>query len=80
MEIAREMKEDWLNVSEEPLQNKLSEQSRVGSYELPDGSQLQLNSYDRQNITEKLFQNQSSLQIQNDPNFTPEISGFSGVH
>jgi len=55
MEIAREMKEDWLNVSEEPLQNKLSEQSRVGSYELPDGSQLQLNSYDRQNITEKLF-------------------------
>ena len=30
--------------------------------------------------SEKLFQNQSSLQIQNDPNFTPEISGFSGVH
>ena len=47
MEIAREIKEDWLNVSEEQLQNKLSEQSRVGTYELPDGSQLQLNSYER---------------------------------
>ena len=55
MELVREIKEDFLNVSEEPLQNKMSEQSRIGSYELPDGSQLQLSSFDRQNITEKLF-------------------------
>ena len=40
MEIVREMKEDFLSVSEEQLQNKTNENPRMASYELPDGSQL----------------------------------------
>jgi len=61
MEIVREMKEDFLNVSDEPLSSKASEIGRMANYELPDGSTVQMSSYERQSITEKLFQNQSSL-------------------
>ena len=38
MEIVRECKEDFLSVSDEVLQHKLSDASRMASYELPDGS------------------------------------------
>lgn len=40
MEIVREMKEDFLSVSEEPIANKLNDGSRVGLYELPDGTSV----------------------------------------
>jgi len=55
LEIVREMKEDFLSVADEMLQQKLSDTSRTASYELPDGSQVQMNSFERQNIGEKLF-------------------------
>ena len=55
MEIAREMKEDFLSVSEELLTQKLQDQSRIASYELPDGSQVQLNAFERHQFMEKLF-------------------------
>ena len=55
LEIVREMKEDFLSVSDEMLQQKLSDTSRTASYELPDGSQVQFNNFERQNIGEKLF-------------------------
>ena len=32
------MKEDFLSVSDEYLQQKLSDQARIANYELPDGS------------------------------------------
>jgi len=83
LEIVREMKEDFLTVSDEVLQQKLSDNARIATYELPDGSQLQFSSYERQNIAEKLFQNQSSLQFGSDkeqPNAQENIAGFSGVH
>lgn len=82
LEIVREMKEDFLSVSEpEPLQMKLSDNARIASYELPDGTNLQLSSYERQHIAEKLFLNQSSLQFAGDvPLPDSNISGFSGVH
>ena len=38
MEIVRGMKEDFLSVSDEFLQQKLSDQARIAQYELPDGS------------------------------------------
>jgi len=38
LEIVREMKEDFLSVSDEILQQKLSDNARTASYELPDGS------------------------------------------
>ena len=69
------MKEDFLSVSEpEPLQMKLSDNARIASYELPDGTNLQLSAYERQHIAEKLFLNNGGD--------LPEgsISGFSGVH
>jgi|TARA_B110001450_G_scaffold235042_1_gene239431 hypothetical protein len=37
-EILREMKEDFLSVSDEVLQQKLSDNARTASYELPDGT------------------------------------------
>lgn len=84
MEIVREMKEDFLSVSDEFLQQKLSDQARIAQYELPDGSQIQMSSFERQNIGEKLFLNQSSLALQavseNRDASVPDISGFSGVH
>jgi len=40
LEIVREMKEDFCSISDETLQQKLSDQSRTNSYELPDGSQV----------------------------------------
>lgn len=84
LEIVREMKEDFLSVADEMLQQKLSDTSRTASYELPDGSQVQMTSFERQNIGEKLFQNQSSLQISKDENdqqnIQSDLSGFSGVH
>jgi actin-like protein 6A len=63
LEIVREMKEDFCSVADEMLQQKLSDTSRTASYELPDGAQIQMTSFERQNIGEKLFQNQSSLSI-----------------
>lgn len=39
-EILREMKEDFLTVSDEVLQQKLSDNARTASYELPDGAQV----------------------------------------
>lgn len=84
LEIVREMKEDFCSISDETLQQKLSDQSRTNSYELPDGSQVQMTSFERQNIGEKLFQNQSSLAISKEDydkqNIQAELSGFSGVH
>ena len=44
-EIVREMKEDFLSVSDEYLQPKLNENTRMASYELPDGSQIQMTSF-----------------------------------
>lgn len=37
LEILRDMKEEFLNVADENLHPKLSDSSRIGSYELPDG-------------------------------------------
>jgi actin-like protein 6A len=56
MEIIREMKEDFLTVSDDFLQQRVNDTSRIGAYELPDGTQVQLNSFERQIIPEKLFQ------------------------
>lgn len=43
-----------------------------------------MSSFERQNIGEKLFQNQSSLSISKEDhdkqNLQSELSGFSGVH
>lgn len=47
LEIVREMKEDFLSVADEMLQQKLSDTSRTASYELPDGSQVQMTSFER---------------------------------
>jgi hypothetical protein len=47
LEIVREMKEDFCSISDETLQQKLSDQSRTNSYELPDGSQVQMTSFER---------------------------------
>jgi hypothetical protein len=47
MDIVREMKEDFLSVSEEMLQPKLSDGSRMGVYELPDGSNIQCSHFER---------------------------------
>ena len=44
-EILREMKEDFLSVSEEFLQPKVNENTRLANYELPDGSQVQMTSF-----------------------------------
>jgi actin-like protein 6A len=75
LEIVREMKEDFLSVSEpEPLQMKLSDNARIASYELPDGTNLQLSAYERQHIAEKLFLNNGGDMPEG------SISGFSGVH
>lgn len=46
-EIVREMKEDFLSVSDDILSTKLNENTRMASYELPDGSQIQMNSLQR---------------------------------
>lgn len=84
LEIVREMKEDFLSISEEMLTQKLSDTSRTASYELPDGSQVQMTSFERQNIGEKLFQNQSSLSISKDDfdkqNIQSDLAGFSGIN
>jgi hypothetical protein len=40
MELAREIKEDFLSVSDDILQIKSVESNRIGSYEMPDGSKL----------------------------------------
>jgi hypothetical protein len=40
MELAREIKEDFLSVSDDILQIKSVESSRIGAYELPDGTKL----------------------------------------
>lgn len=55
LEIVREMKEDFLNVSDDFLQQRANDTSRIANYELPDGSQLQFTSFERQFIPEKLF-------------------------
>ena len=34
------MKEDFLNISDEILQQKMTDNARIGTYELPDGSQI----------------------------------------
>ena len=47
LEIVREMKEDFCSIADETLQQKLSDQSRTNSYELPDGSQVQMTSFER---------------------------------
>ena len=77
------MKEDFLSVSDEYLQQKLSDQARIANYELPDGSQVSMSSFERQNIGEKLFLNQSSFANQNQPvdgeQQQNDMFGFSGV-
>jgi hypothetical protein len=40
MDLAREIKEDFLSVSDDILQIKSAESSRIGTYELPDGTKL----------------------------------------
>lgn len=55
MEIVREMKEEFLSISDEILQMKQSDVARVANYELPDGSSVQMNNYERQVFGEKLF-------------------------
>lgn len=54
-EIVREMKEEFLSISDELLQQKLSDNARINSYELPDGTQVSMSAYERQSISEKLF-------------------------
>lgn len=41
-EIIREMKEDFLNISDEMLQQKMTDNARIATYELPDGAQIQM--------------------------------------
>jgi hypothetical protein len=38
MEIVREMKEEFLNISDEFLTQKMAESTRMANYELPDGT------------------------------------------
>ena len=77
------MKEEFLNISDEILHPKTSDSSRIGSYELPDGTKIQMTDYERKHIGEKLFQNQSSLQLSSDKNdqqnVQQDIGGFSGA-
>lgn len=40
LEIAREMKEDFLTVSDEFLQQRPNDTQRIATYELPDGQQV----------------------------------------
>lgn len=59
LEIIREMKQDFLICSEDPLQSMASEASRITNYELPDGNRVQMSDYERKSLTEKLFLNQT---------------------
>lgn len=54
LEIAREMKEEFLLVADDVLESasKSIDQSRVGTHELPDGSKLQLSGFERMAIAE----------------------------
>ena len=63
MEIIRDMKEEFLNVSDESLHTKVADTSRIGQYELPDGQKIQMNDYERKSFCEKLFQNSSSMPL-----------------
>jgi len=40
MEIVRDMKEEFLLVSDEILHPKFNDQTRIGNYELPDGTKI----------------------------------------
>lgn len=55
-EIVREIKEDFLAISDEALQYKISDQSRVAQCELPDGQMVNISGYERFGIAERLFQ------------------------
>ena len=58
-EIVRDVKEEVLYVSEEPVDDRALETIRSQTYELPDGQQLNFQA-DRVSLTEKLFQAVSS--------------------
>ena len=60
-EIVRDIKEEFLNVSDEVLQLKVSDSTRIGQYELPDGTKLQMTDFERKSFCEKLFQNSLSI-------------------
>lgn len=55
------MKEEFLNVSDEFLNTKVADNTRIGQYELPDGQKVQMNDYERKSFCEKLFSNLSSV-------------------
>ena len=55
MEIMRDMKEEFLNVSDEILHPKIADTNRIGQYELPDGTKVNLNDYERKSFCERLF-------------------------
>ena len=78
-EILREMKEDFLTVSDEVLQQKSGENARNASYELPDGTQVQMTAFERQSITEKLFQNPLAYMSKEEAEKHKELNGFPGV-
>jgi actin-like protein 6A len=58
-EIVRDVKEEVLYVSEDPIDERSLETIRSQTYELPDGQQISLQS-ERLNLTEKFFQAVSS--------------------
>lgn len=58
-EIVRDVKEEVLYVSEDPIDERSLETIRSQTYELPDGQQLSLQA-ERLNLTEKFFQPVSS--------------------
>lgn len=58
MQIAKDMKEEFLLVSDDMLDStagKAVDQSRIGTHELPDGSKLELTGYERMAHGEQLF-------------------------
>ena len=66
-EILRDMKEEMLYVSEDPVDERSLETIRQTNYELPDGKTIQFGG-EKINITEKMFSH-------ND-----KVPGFSGIH
>ena len=55
MEIIRDMKEEFLTVSDETLHPKVADTNRIGQYELPDGQKILMNDFERKSFCERLF-------------------------
>ncbi len=70
-ELVRDIKEEVLYVSEDPIDDRSIETVRSTQYELPDGTQLSLQG-ERLQLTEKLFLPVSKLQSYKTYKYTPE--------